>query len=177
MLLTNAHLIGLGDTDALFSVYIGNRPNTELSHLKPGVSPLNKGDIQFIGNKCGHGWRKVFNVYAKLVYALASADTALNISGADSWQAFRDSQLLQAGSGFALHFHAPEVFSETALHLITGKTYANTLPIASQLHWINSDFALCKKQNIVVCPYFDYRQLSNAKILYLIDLLKTEQFL
>ena len=44
-----------------------------------------------------------------------------------------------------------------------------------QLHvnfvWIDEEFALDKSQNLVVCPYFDYRQLSNVKIEKLVSLL------
>ncbi len=61
---------GLGDLCAQFNVYIANRPNfSEYSNLDI-VSSLSSGEIHGIGQACGNGWRKVFNVYAKLVFAL-----------------------------------------------------------------------------------------------------------
>lgn len=173
MHLTDPDLIALGDANAQIRVYIGNRPTTRIAHLQPGVSPLVEQDIDNIGQACGNGWRKVFNVYAKLIFALPPSQGFRNST--TRWQAFRDSSLLQAGSDTALWFSEPDVFSADALHIITGKTYANSLSIASSLHWETAEFALNKKRNIVVCPYFDYRQLSNAKILFLIDLLNQLQ--
>ena len=170
MHLTDPDINALGDSNARIRVYIGNRPNTLIEHVQPGVSPLMAQDIYNIGQACGNGWRKVFNVYAKLIFALPST---LGFRDTTSrWQDFRDSRLLQAGSGTALYFNEPEEFSPDVLHIITGKTYANSLTVASSLYWETPEFAINKQRNIVVCPYFDYRQLSNAKIVFLIDLLE-----
>jgi len=169
MQLTDPDIQALGDANARIRVYIGNRPNTRIEHVQPGVSPLVDQDIYNIGQACGNGWRKVFNVYAKLIFALPPT---LGFRDTTSrWQDFRDSRLLQAGSDTALWFSEPEAFSPDVLHIITGKTYANSLSVASSLYWETPEFALNKQRNIVVCPYFDYRQLSNAKIMFLINLL------
>ena len=170
MQLTDPNINALGDSNARIRVYIGSRPDTLIEHLQPGVSPLVEQDIYNIGQACGNGWRKVFNVYAKLIFALPPT---LGYRGNTSrWQDFRDSRLLQAGSDTALWFSEPEACSPDVLHIITGKTYANSLSVASSLHWETPEFALNKQRNIVVCPYFDYRQLSNAKIMFLITLLE-----
>ncbi|GGF77493.1 DUF6942 family protein [Alteromonas lipolytica] len=167
--LTDPDIIALGDEQARIRVYIGNRPDTVIEHVRPGVSPLLPQDIYRIGQACGNGWRKVFNVYAKLVFALPES---LGLRGDNtSWQAFRDNRLLQAGSGTALWFGVPGEFTPDVLHIVTGKTYANSLTFASSFHWETPEFALDLKRNLVVCPYFDYRQLSNSKILFLIELL------
>lgn len=169
MRLTVPDLLAIGDPQAKVRVYIGNRPNTIVEHLQSGVSPLLSGDIYQIGQDCGNGWRKVLNVYAKVLFALPES---LGFRGDNtSWQALRDNRLLQAGSGTALWFGIPEEFSPDVLHIVTGKTYANSLTFASSFHWKTPEFALDVKRNLVVCPYFDYRQLSNSKILFLTDLL------
>jgi hypothetical protein len=31
--------------------------------------------------------------------------------------------------------------------------------------WLDDEFAIDKEHNLIVCPYFDYRQLSNNKII------------
>ncbi|MDC8829496.1 DUF6942 family protein [Alteromonas gilva] len=175
MHLTNSTVLGIGDPQARLRVYIGNRPNTVIEHATPGITPLVAGNICRIGQDCGNGWRKVFNVFAKLAYALPSP--ASFRQGHPRWQAFRDNSLLQANSDCALMFSEPKEFSKDAIHIISGKTFANTLHIAPSLHWITPDFAIDAQRHVVVCPYFDYRQLSNSKILFLVELLAEYQYL
>jgi hypothetical protein len=66
--------------------------------------------------------------------------------------------------------------AKESLHIICGKTYAKQLLTTGELVanfvWLDDEFAIDKAQNIVICPYFDYRQLSNIKIEKLADLLK-----
>ncbi|NVK56752.1 MAG: hypothetical protein HWE26_14185 [Alteromonadaceae bacterium] len=175
MNLTNSAVRGIGDPHACLRVYIGNRPNTEVVHTVAGMTPLLPGNIHQIGQDCGNGWRKVFNVFAKLAYALPPPAGFSQQHAC--WQHFRDNSLLQADSRCALWFTEPAEYSEHAIHIISGKTFANTLSIAPSLHWLTPDFAVDPQRNIVVCPYFDYRQLSNNKILFLIDLLAEYQYL
>jgi hypothetical protein len=58
-----------------------------------------------------------------------------------------------------------------------GKTYAKqSLPVLAieplvNLQWLDADFAVDPEHGIIVCPYFDYRQLSNSKIDRLVDLI------
>jgi hypothetical protein len=68
-------LAGLGDQYAQFNVYIANIPAfSEYSSLGC-IKPLSSGEIHAIGLACGNGWRKVFNVYAKLLFALNDENT------------------------------------------------------------------------------------------------------
>ncbi|WP_343856799.1 DUF6942 family protein [Aliiglaciecola litoralis] len=161
---------GLGDPNAQFNVYIGNRPNCDLIHANRAVQPLNSSDIGTIGQACGNGWRKVFNVYAKLLFALGRNHFSFN-ANFPSWQAYRDNELLQMGSRTALWFSPPENTAKPGIELIMGRTYAKSLQLPVSLTWLNEEFALANERNLIVCPYFDYRQLSNQKILYLVDLL------
>ena len=166
-------LVGLGDRPFTFAVYIANQPAMpEYSSLKV-LKVIQNGEIDKIGNTCGNGWRKVFNVYAKLLYALNVNDFTFSTL-APTWQSYRDRYLLQADSRTALIFTPPtnHFFScqlaRSAVHIICGRTYAKQLikngDLALQLIWIDEEFAVDLTLKVIVCPYFDYRQLSNAKI-------------
>ncbi len=169
-------LVGLGDNAANFRVYIDKRPPCFDFAQLAGVRPAGAGELFQIGQLCGNGWRKVFNVYAKLVYALAPpglVDTNL----LPNWQSWRDHCLLRAGSNTLLTFTPwqpgnQQLAGQNAVHLIMGRTYAKQIELPATLQWLNDEFAICAQSRLVVCPYFDYRQLSNQKIVYLIQLLK-----
>lgn len=171
--------IGLGCPNFSIAVYIANKPNlTEYQQLTY-ITPVNSGEINAINTQCGNGWRKVFNVYAKLLFALDTSN--FNFSAqAPSWQEYRDRFLLQSNSKTALLFSAPNLsLNDRNLHIITGKTYAKhliaTKQITTNLVWLDDEFAIDKTNNLIVCPYFDYRQLSNIKIVKLTKLLNELQ--
>ena len=114
----------------------------------------------------------MFNVYAKLLYALDKKHFSFS-KLAPTWQQYRDQYLLQAESGTALIFSPPDfsLLSNDAevktLHIICGRTYAKQLVnngLDVQLTWLDEEFAIDVAQAVIVCPYFDYRQLSNHKI-------------
>ncbi|NQZ88317.1 MAG: hypothetical protein HRT54_12160 [Colwellia sp.] len=168
--------IGLGCTDFTIAVYIGNKPNMPEYQQLTHISPLTSGEINAINQACGNGWRKVFNVYAKLLYALDKKNF-LYSEVAPTWQKYRDSFLLQPHSQTALLFSPPLISTaKESLHIICGKTYVKHLlatgQLVANLIWLDEEFAIDKTQNLVVCPYFDYRQLSNIKIEKLANLLK-----
>ncbi len=62
---------GLGDKHATLKIYIGNRPNFTFALNSRGTCPVITDEINAIGNPCGNGWRKIFNVYAKLMFELS----------------------------------------------------------------------------------------------------------
>lgn len=185
---------GLGDANATFRVYIANQPNMlpYNDRQTKGWFAMSEGNIHNIGAECGNGWRKVFNVYAKLVFALKHP-TISGIEGASRWQDYRDNSLLSANSNTALIFHSPDqdLFEGSVTHnlqyqarteginLIMGKGYAKRLAVANRLIWMDNDFAIAPEYRTLVCPYFDYRQLSNLKIIQLVahiqDLLAVNQ--
>ncbi|ALS98159.1 DUF6942 family protein [Lacimicrobium alkaliphilum] len=164
---------GLGDHNARFRVYIGNRPDHEFG--KAGIVALTQEDILRIGQHCGNGWRKVFNVYAKLAFTLPpSFGFKRNFR---SWQQYRDNSLLQQGSNTALLFTPPDLTNRPdCVHIVMGRTYAKSLDLGEGLRWINPEFAVDHTKRLIVCPYFDYRQLSNIKILFLSDLIERTFF-
>lgn len=172
---SNTSVFGLGDPSAQLKVYIANRPDFADYSTVTTVKPLVKGEIQQIGQACGNGWRKVFNVYAKLVFAL-NTESLVPLNGADTWQVFRDNFLLQHSSNTSLVFSAPQTFlingkNSPSIHIIMGKTYGKSLGLPSTLHWLDSEFAVDVSNKLLVCPYFDYRQLSNIKIIRLVELI------
>lgn len=160
--------IGLGCSEFNFAVYIANQPNMAEFQNIDKIIALNKGEIYAIGQVCGNGWRKVFNVYAKLLYALEETTFPYkNLS--HSWQEFRNDYLLQAKTKLALIFTPPQLnFKQSTIHIICGRSYAKELLaqrlITTNLIWLDHEFAIDRQQNLIVCPYFDYRQLSNIKI-------------
>ena len=191
-------VFGLGDSRFSFAVYIANQPAVPEYQTLTQLKALQNGELHTIGQACGNGWRKVFNVYAKLLYALDKNDFTF-ATLAPTWQQYRDQYLLQANSGTALIFSPPILKTlkavktfETSMsellkadcsnmsaiktiHIICGRTYAKQLinegKLATELLWLDEEFAVDIQQGVVVCPYFDYRQLSNIKIQRLSEML------
>ena len=171
--------IGFGDNVFNFAVYIANRPNMLEYQSLTVVTSLVAGEISAINQSCGNGWRKVFNVYAKLLYALDKEYFDFS-KQALTWQDYRDKYLLQAQSKTALLFSAPQFEpSKDIVHIICGKGHAKALisngKLNANLVWLDDEFAIDSQNKLIVCPYFDYRQLSNIKIKRLADLLRSLQ--
>ena len=173
--------VGLGTSclQACIRVYIANRPPMEPYEHLENVKALTQGEIQQIAQQTGNHWRKIFNVYAKFLYSLYSSQQALAVKLHDTqrWQGYRDDILLQA-QGDSMLLFSPPVFekNESDIHIIMGKQYAAQLGFdresSEELVILDGDFALCKHKNLIICPYFDYRQLSNIKIDRLIALVQ-----
>lgn len=163
---------GFGDSQASFNVFMANRPVHPIADTEEatGIIPLKSDDIYQIGQACGNGWRKVFNVYAKLLYALDNKNW-VDKQEHKSWQDYRDSRLLQSGSKTALYFRAPnrDELHNCDVNIAMGKTFANGVRFSDSLVWLDDEFA--QIPSLIVCPYFDYRQLSNAKIIRLVSLI------
>lgn len=172
---------GFGDPSAFFNIYIANSPNYTFASktLDDDILTFEDNDIYDCGQACGNGWRKVFNVYAKLIFAL-SMPTITTTNRYQTWQHYRDKCLLQKSSNTALLLSPPLLDNNTSIHVIMGKHYASTLLDKGHLgnpdniHWLTSEFAINTCQPIIICPYFDYRQLSNAKIIYLVALINDQ---
>jgi len=171
------NVAGLGCKNYRLAVSIGNRPELPEYQTLNGIQPVSKGEIANIGLQCGNGWRKVFNVYAKLIFGLADAQYDL-VANCRSWQEYRDNLLLHPNSQTALIFGAAAARPiSNRVHIICGKTHANQLTesklIDNQFNWLDSEFAVDKHNRSIICPYFDYRQLSNIKIERLIELIRS----
>jgi len=170
--------IGLGTLNAKIIFYIRNCP--PLAHYQnlTSVKALVADEIAHIARETGNHWRKIFNVYAKLLFEISPEPFT-------RWQNLRDSLLLQAESDHCLLFSAPD-FSEAdcsganllsakpsqKLHIILGKGYAEQLGFCNSCIWLSHDFAINIDLGVIICPYFDYRQLSNKKITQLSGLIQ-----
>lgn len=169
--------IGLGSKNAKIQVYIENTPPLPQYNQLTSINALKKNDIAEIARLTGNHWRKIFNVFAKLLFEYAPR-------GFSSWQILRDEYLLQQHSDESLIFSSV-IFKDLSLknvsikdtedkiiHIIMGKTYANKLGIDEHCYWLNENFAINEAERIIICPYFDYRQLSNIKISQMVQLIK-----
>ncbi|ALO43904.1 DUF6942 family protein [Pseudoalteromonas phenolica] len=165
---------GLGAEEGLIAIYVENPPSMSEYHNLQSVQSLSTGEIDIINQACGNGWRKVFNVYAKILAEWQHRDH--HFTNFKRWQDYRDKVLLQGHSQEALLFSPPN-FSEKnyKFHVIAGRTYAKKLLqdhiFTNSLVWLDEEFAIDKVSNLVICPYLDYRQLSNIKITRLVGLL------
>jgi hypothetical protein len=167
--------VGVGCENAWLNVYTANRPPLDAYQQLHHTRPMAAGEIAFIAQETGNHWRKIFNVYAKLVFDLI--DTQM-----PTWQIYRDRQLLQQNSGTALWFSSPfnvknELSPRAAgqpktIKLISGRQYAESLGLP-EMEAIDRDFSINREQALIVVPYFDYRQLSNLKLGTLRSLIHT----
>ena len=164
--------VGLGNSSASIIFYIKNRPPLDIYQNLNIVKPLMPGEISHICQETGNHWRKIFNVYAKLIFELSPHEFS-------TWQKLRDELLLQKHSEHCLLFSEPNLLtnftstnSRKKLHIVLGKGYAEHLNLCSDSIWLSHDFAINHKLGLIICPYFDYRQLSNIKITQLAGLIQ-----
>jgi hypothetical protein len=143
--------VGLGILDAKIIFYIRNCP--PLAHYQnlTRVKALVANEIADISRETSNHWRKIFNVYAKLLFKISPEQFT-------SWQHLRDSLLLQAESDHCLLFSAPDLLSakpSQKLHIILGKGYAEQLGLCNGCIWLSHDFAINIDLGVIICPYFD----------------------
>lgn len=169
---------GLGDPNYSLAVYIGNKPPLGCYQTLDVIRPMESGEIACIVDHCGNHWRKIFNIYAKLVFLLNSQEKR----GCKTWQDYRDNALLQTGSGEALLFnedlnfdllaHDLSINAANTVRLVAGKTHAENLLCDYSIKWLDNQFGVVEEIGLIVTPYFDYRQLSNATLGKLVDLIR-----
>jgi len=154
-------MIGLGPHNFSIAIYIANRPVLDDYPSLNRLRPMVPGEIAYIAQETGNHWRKVFNVSAKFLFQLYSEEKKPNLPA--TWQSLRDSDLFQSHSDAALLFSKPDLRKQEIIHIVCGKTYANQLGLG-RLLWLDNYFAIDPENKLIVCPYLDYRQLSNARI-------------
>ena len=159
--------IGLGDPAARMRVHCPNRPPLADYEHRDTLLPAASGELDALVAATGNHWRKIINLYAKLMHGLRPEY--------DRWQDERDNRLLQAGSGTALLFSKP-VLPVNALTLVMGKTHALDCGFSEDripdLVRVAEGIRVSPSQRLILTPYFDYRQLSNARLDDLITLIK-----
>ncbi|VUD41904.1 hypothetical protein TDB9533_00584 [Thalassocella blandensis] len=168
-------LIGFGCPDSHIHFYIANRPPIDDYPQMQELRGLASGEIAHIVKNTSNHWRKVFNVYAKLLFdwqALIPHKSQRFVHH-ENWQSLRDETLFQENSHASLLFNRPDVDRKSnAIRIIAGKTYAASLDLPA-LEWLDNFFAINKEYRLIVSPYPDYRQLSNARIAQLITLMQS----
>ncbi|WP_108126275.1 DUF6942 family protein [Saccharospirillum mangrovi] len=149
--------IGLGDANAILSVYAPHRPPQAPYDGLDQMHPFAAGELAQLVTATGNHWRKIFNLYAKLLHRLSPREP--------SWQDCREQRLLQAGSGTALLFSPPHSTPSESWRLVMGKAYAEScgLHLLADLQPLNG-FDWSPSQRLILTPYFDYRALSNARL-------------
>jgi len=164
---------GLGSDASSVNFYIANRPPIDDYPTMKELRSLAIGELDHIVKHTSNHWRKAFNVYAKLLFDWYQLQNRTDLP--ETWQAYRDCVLFQSHSQEALLFSPPQFDRHSAnLHIIAGKTYAGNLNLPP-LIWLNTHFAINKEYRLIVAPYPDYRQLSNERISYLIELMRKSQ--
>ncbi len=160
-------MVGVGDRHYRVAVCIGNCPDMPEFQTLDSLKPLEYGDIQRIVDATGNHWRKIFNIFAKLMYQLDKHTET-------TWQDYRDCILLQQGCGHALIFSSFESLppSDGAFLIVAGKSYAKELGVFESVKLLGEGIYIDTSANVIVTPYFDYRQLSNRKLDMLISLIK-----
>lgn len=162
--------IGLGSSNSKINFYIVNRPPFDSYPVMQNFRALEAGELGYIVKHTSNHWRKVFNVYAKLLFDWHKLNNGKDLPA--SWQKYRDVELYQSHSQEALLFSQPELDKNAHnIHIIAGKTYAARLDLPP-LVWLDSYFAISKQHRLIVAPYPDYRQLSNERIAQLITLMQ-----
>lgn len=149
--------IGLGDADARLRLFAPHRPPLEPYLSLDRLQPLATGELAAMVSATGNHWRKIVNLYAKLVHRLDPQE--------QRWQDCRDQRLLQAGSGCALLFSAPPLPADNRWQLVMGKAYAESYGL-DQLDDLRTElgFRWSPSRRLILTPYFDYRALSNARL-------------
>lgn len=158
---------GFGDARAQLVIYLANRPLLDDYPSLNELKPLLPGELAHIVANTSNHWRKAFNVYAKLLEQLHWP----GVQDSGSWQDYRDNRLLQPGCATALLFSPPDLTRTDRVHVVAGKTYAAQLSLPP-LTWVDAYFAVNEEYRLIVSPYLDYRQLSNARIAQLVELIR-----
>lgn len=163
--------IGLGSTNSNINFYIANRPPIDDYPVMNELRGLATGELAHIVKHTSNHWRKVFNVYAKLLFDWYQLQQRIDLPS--SWQEYRVLELFQPHSQEALLFSEPALINDAnCIHIIAGKTYAANLALPP-LIWLDAHFAVNKQHRVIVAPYPDYRQLSNVRIARLIEIIDT----
>lgn len=157
--------VGFGNSEFKIAVYFEHRPPIERYLAQTELTPLTKGELDFILANTSNNWRKIFNCFAKLCFAL-------DPNHCKTWQQLRDTQLLSESQNFALLFSTPDFAQTDTIHIISGRTYAAKLDFPFELTWLSPQFAINQQYKLIVAPYFDYRQLSNERLDTLVKLIK-----
>lgn len=174
--ISQSSFAGIGRMDANLRVYIEHRPPMQSYQSLTYVKCLELGEISSIVAESGNHWRKIFVIFAKLAFALNQENTV-----SANWQEYREKMLLQNSANECLIFAAERLseYKGKLIQIVSGYGYAQKMglfPLEGEeglsLENLGDGFYWNVSNAVIVTPYFDYRQLSNVKIDYLVCLIK-----
>lgn len=158
---------GLGGEDFQIGLCIGNFPSCLDIESVAGIRFAGEGELSHIVEQTGNHWRKIFNICAKIGFALWPEKT-------QSWQQYRDSLLFRQSASLCLFFSPPPTLKEGQLLLILGKQYRREIFPDAGFTAVSEVVYRHPELPIYQVPYFDYRQLPNKQLDALILLLRQE---
>ncbi|NRB39175.1 MAG: hypothetical protein HRU20_12015 [Pseudomonadales bacterium] len=172
----NKTLSGMGNISPAANItlrlYLPHRPPMQEFESLNGIKLLQHGDINTIIAATGNHWRKIFVIFSKIAAALDSRQL--------DWKTYQQNHLLQGSGSELLVFCddqgelASQLINEVntqTIHLFSGKACAEAAGCMPYCEALESGFYRSHQGNVFITPYFDYRQLSNVKIDYLLSLL------
>lgn len=155
-------IAGLGPSKPALFIYLPHFPPCDHLQALDCIRTAEPGELKQIGIEAGNHWRKIINISAKLGFLLDS-------KGYPDWQTWRDELHCQEGSSIALIYAADRLKlnsmeARNAIHIVSGHSYCNELCGNLAFERFDEDFQVCRSPRVIDSPYFDYRQLSNAKL-------------
>ncbi|NVJ49531.1 MAG: hypothetical protein HWE13_11595 [Gammaproteobacteria bacterium] len=170
---------GIGSAQAKLVFWVPHVPPLRTLQNLVSVRPLLQIEQSKLIDVGGNHWRKIINCMAKIAHELMPGRFP-------TWQLLRDQPLLGDGGEVALVAlpkpSAPLIrsvfdsFNCASIHFCCGKQLTEQCFAASDIIQVDQDFAKIKLNSAWSIPYLDYRQLSNAKITRLVNLVKSEEY-
>lgn len=112
---------------------------------------LSQVEVSNLIEQEGNHWRKILTIMAKL--------SVKNTN----WRKYRDECLLRHNE--RIEFALPATFRREVTYFICGQTMQSGLELEEKsICFLNEKRTLAVYNNIILCPYLDYRQYSNKDI-------------
>lgn len=111
---------------------------------------LNKPSVADIITQDGNHWRKILTIMAKLTAAKMD------------WREYRDTRLIQERE--CILFQMPENFDQDKIYYVCGGQMQSALEERRDFVQVDEKGLLKVDQNLIFCPYPDYRQFPNKLI-------------
>lgn len=132
--------------------YLGNQSSEVVFYLPtpPVIATDGSQDTARIIADNGNHWRKILTIMAKLT------------STKNDWRQYRDDILLSRNESISFN----HVLSANAnIHIICGKqTWAEMNLDITTFQQLNGDYPTYQSDNVILCPYLDYRQFPNVLV-------------
>ena len=111
---------------------------------------LNQPSVTDIIAQDGNHWRKILTIMAKLTAAKMD------------WREYRDTRLVQESE--CILFQMPEYFDQDKIYYVCGGQMQSALKEIRDFIQVDDKGLLKVDQNLILCPYPDYRQFPNKLI-------------